>query len=381
MATEREYQNLSDLVAALRQQLTKDLAPDLSQNPQLAEVLVQRIDNLFAETLRDYKETKPPADNGLANLIGIGSDVATELADSEHRPDITEYDDTVVSNRIIAVADLYYIYQHERIGVFRVVQKLQELFRAGSVRLSGEQGALGLYRFDRKQVLRYTRHDRLAAYRRAFGYGSASVPPGSRPNSDFHNLFSHFINQVALFWRDKRISDVIRERALDPSFGSIATVRRAGQDLRHNLKFASYGHLNVLRIEVRQLLDEAFRILEADDVRRLFGAENAWDVVEEVLVRYFNENLATSPRQRMAITGQKILGWLAQNYIRTTTRAEFETHLRLIAEDAEEWLTSAQALGIADRRASATVIPMERRTVAASNGRRTQPDRRRSNSD
>ena len=45
-------------------------------------------------------------------------------------------------------------------------------------------------------------------------------------------LFSHFINQVTLFWRDKRISDVVRERAFDPSFGSIAVVRRAGLELR-----------------------------------------------------------------------------------------------------------------------------------------------------
>ena len=64
------------------------------------------------------------------------------------------------------------------------------------------------------------------AYRRAFGYGSAPVVTGSRTNTDFHNLFTHFINQVVLYWRDKRISDVIRERAYDPSFGSVAIVRR-----------------------------------------------------------------------------------------------------------------------------------------------------------
>ena len=38
-----------------------------------------------------------------------------------------------------------------------------------------------------------------AAYRRAFGYGRAQVPTGSRANSDFHGLFGHFANQVALF--------------------------------------------------------------------------------------------------------------------------------------------------------------------------------------
>jgi len=96
----------------------------------------------------------------------------------------------------------------------------------------------------------------------------------------------------------------VRERAYDPSFGSIAIVRRSGLDLRNNLKFTSFGHLNVMRVEVMQLLEEAFKILGADDVKNLFGTDNAWDTVEEILVRYFNERLVTSPRQRMGVAGR-----------------------------------------------------------------------------
>jgi hypothetical protein len=272
---------------------------------------------------------------------------------------------------------LYYIYQHEKIGVFRVMQKLQELFRGGTVRLSAGSGAYALCQFDRREVLRYTRRDRWAAYRRAFGYGSAPMPPGSRANTDFQTMFTHFVNQMTLFWRDKRVSDVIRERAYDPSFGSIAIVRRAGLDLRNNLKYMSYGHLNVLRVEVMQLLDEAFRILDAADVKRLFGADNAWDVVEEVLTRYFNERLVTSPRQRMAVAGREILRWLAQPHVLQTQRAQFEALLLEIAEFAEEWLTSAQAMGLAGRSTARRVMPWEqtapvvtRRQPVAMNGAR-----------
>jgi len=39
------------------------------------------------------------------------------------------------------VGDLYYIYQHEKIGVFRVMAKLKEIFHAGTVRLSTGQSA------------------------------------------------------------------------------------------------------------------------------------------------------------------------------------------------------------------------------------------------
>jgi len=369
MATEKEYQNLYDRVAALRETVTGRLTGDLIQNPQLADALVKQIDDMLAAVVDQDTKTAPPPDKGLAQLIGLGPEAANEFGKTRIPQGVEPYDETVASERIVAVGDLYYIYQHERIGVFRVVQKLQELFRAGSIRLSSGPGAYALYQFDRRDVLRYTTRDRLAAYRRALGYGNTPVVPGSRANTDFHKLFAHFINQVTLFWRDKRISDVIRERAYDPSFGSIAVVRRAGLDLRNNLKFTSFGHVNVLRVEVMQLLDEAFRVLDSEDVKRQFGADNAWDVVEEVLIRYFNERLVTSPRQRMAVAGRELLRWLASPHILQTTRVQFEALLLEIAEYAEEWLTSAQAMGQAERRPHGRVLPWDRTTPVATNGK------------
>ncbi|MBK9169694.1 MAG: hypothetical protein IPM24_19850 [Bryobacterales bacterium] len=360
MAKQSDYQQLLDRVAALKQTVTDRLASDLIQNPLLGEDLVRQIEDLLEAAVTADMQSKPPRDRGLAQLAGIGPEAADQLGETRIPQRVMPYDEAVSSERIIAVGDLYYLYQHEQIGVFKVVTKLQELFRAGSVRLSGGSGAYSLYQFDRRQVLRYTKNDRTAAYRRAFGYGEANVPAGARPNSAFHGLFSHFINQVNLFWRDKRISDVIRERAQDPSFGSIAVVRRAGLDLRNNLKSASYGHLNVMRVEVMQLLEEAFRILESDDVKRLFGADHAWDVIEDVLRIHFNIEAITSPRQRMAVAGREVLRWLAQPHLLETTRAQFETLLRQIAEYAEEWLTSAQSLGLAKRGSARRVIPFEK---------------------
>ena len=364
MATEKEYQALYDRIAALRETVLGRLGPDLTQNPPLSDVVIKQIDDMLAAVVAADAAAPPPPDKGLAQLAGVGPEAAIELGQTRMPPGVEPYDETITSERIVAIADLYYIYQHEKIGVFRVVQKLQELFRAGAVRLSGGPGAFALYQFDRREVLRFTRRDRLAAYCRAFGYCAVPAPPGSRPNTHFHTMFSHFINQVALYWRDKRISDVIRERAYDPSFGSVAIVRRAGLDLRNNLKFMSFGHLNVLRVEVMQLLEETFRILNSDDVKRLFGADNAWDVVEEVLARYFRERLVTSPRQGMAISGRELLRWLAQPHVLQQQRAQFEALLLQVAEYAEEWLTSAQSLGLARRSTTGRVLRAERRTPA-----------------
>jgi hypothetical protein len=359
MAKESEYQALLDRIAALQQTVTDQHAADLIANPQLADALMDKIDGMLEAVVTADEKAKPPPDQGLAQLAGVGADAAAQFGDTRIPQGVEPYDEQVQSERIIAVGDLYYIYQHEKIGVFRVMRKLKELFQAGAVRLSGGQGAFRLYQFDRRDVLRYTIRDRLAAYRRAFGYGSTPAPSGTTPNVDFHHLLSHFINQVALYWRDKRISEVVRERAYDPSFGSMAIVRRAGLDLRNNLKFTSYGHLNVLRVEVMQLLDEAFRILGADDIKNLFGVDTSWDVVEEVLVRYFNERLVTSPRQRMAVAGREVLRWLAQPHVMKMQRGPFEALLLEIAEYSEEWLTSAQSLGLAKRMEANRVLGYE----------------------
>ncbi|MGP4047382.1 hypothetical protein [Streptomyces sp. 2A115] len=370
MANEQDYQAFLDRIAALRETVTDRLSAQLVADPQLADVLTKQIDDLLQSAVRTDLAEKPPPDKGLAQLVGIGDQAADSLGQTRLPQAITPYDETVSSERLVAMGDLYYIYQHEMIGVFRAVQKLQELFRAGAVYLSSGAGAYALYQFDRREVLRYSRRDRLAAYRRAFGYGRAPVPAGSRANGDFHGQFEHFVNQIALFHRDKRIADVVRERAYDPSFGSIAVVRRAGLDLRNNLKFTSYGHVNVLRVEVMQLLDEAYRILDSDDIRRLYGADTAWDVVEIVLAQYYGERLVTSPRQRMAVAGREVLRWLAQPHLLQTQRAKFETLLLEIAESAEEWLTSAQSLGLVGPQGARPGMPWDRSAAPAAGAQR-----------
>lgn len=352
-------------LAALRAKLAQDNSGNVALTPQFAEELLRQVDEMQQTKDAAARAATPPPDNGLAELIGVGPEAAKKLGEARLPPGVEEYDENVVQEQMVAVADLYYLFQHERLGVFRVVRKLKELFHAGAVRLSGGDGAFRLYQFDRRDVLRYTLQERVAAYRRAFGYGSGSAGTGARVNVEFHGLFAHFVNQVALFWRDKRVSDVVRERAHDPSFGSIAIVRRAGLDLRNNLKFTSFGHLNVMRVEVMQLLEEAFRIFAADDVKNLFGVRTAWEVVEEVLVRYFNEQLVTSPRQRMAVTGRQVLRWLAHPHILKNSRVPFETLLLEIAEPSEEWLTSAQSLGLARRMEANRVLPWDASSIPA----------------
>ena len=108
----------------------------------------------------------------------------------------------------------------------------------------------------------------MQAYKRVLGYGPAAPSRNARPNREFHGLFTHFVGETAKFWRDKRISEVIRERATDPTFGSIAIVRRSALDLRNNVKNSSYGYVSVMRTRPSQALAEAFQILDAPISKR-----------------------------------------------------------------------------------------------------------------
>jgi hypothetical protein len=348
MATREQYFTLLGQAAAIRAQMASQFANERPSDVHARDILSNQLTDLERQLADLMEETSPaPADKGMSALIGIGADAGTGFGSVPAPIDVPSYDEAVFSERLFAVGDLYYCYQLERLGMFRAVQKLQELFRAGKLRLGSGQGAFELYRFDRKEVLRYTRKERMQAYRRVLGYGEAAPPPGARPNQAFHSLFSQFNLRVAQLFRDKRIAETFRPGAgaSDPGFGSIAMARRAGLDLRSNLKRASYGDVNVLTVELLQVISSAFDILGAADIRHQFGTDTGWDTLEEVLERYLGEAPVVSQRSRMAETGRAIILWLAQNFILTQGRTAFEALIQGIAEMCEEWLTSAEALG------------------------------------
>jgi hypothetical protein len=341
MTNTGSYDERSDLEAQYFQQLFDGLSPEDRANPDTPAI----INALIAQDLGD--DTPMPIgqpDSGLFDMLGLGATSPGLLQDVVVSGGVVNYDDQLTSDRILSTADLYYQYMNERIGVFQVLWKLQELFRAGTLRISGGPGAFGLYRFDKHAILRYRQLDRMRAYRRVLGYTNVPAGPGARTNADFHALFTHFIAEVAKFWRDKRISEVIRHNATDPTFGSVAIVRRAGLDLRNNVKNSSYGYVNVLRVETSQALDEAFKVLDASDLKAQLGAEDPWDLIELVMWQYFGRTVQASTMNRMAVAGRDILRWLAENYVLQQDRSAFESALYQIGETAEEWISSEHGL-------------------------------------
>ena len=112
MATEKEYQDLYDRVAGLREELVRRLGTELISNPSLGDALVKQVDEMLASVEAAGAREVPPPDKGLAALVGIGPQAAQTLGETRLPHGVVPYDETVTSERIIAVGD-----RHQRAGL------------------------------------------------------------------------------------------------------------------------------------------------------------------------------------------------------------------------------------------------------------------------
>ena len=144
MATHDDYLDLLNQIATLRAQLADRQATERPGESAIAERIATKLGEVQQKVTDKLSAMPPPSDFGHAELIGLGSDAKPTLGAVRTGLEVEPYDETVTSERIYGIADLYYQYQFERIGVFRAVLKLQQLFKAGQVRLSSGEGAVGL---------------------------------------------------------------------------------------------------------------------------------------------------------------------------------------------------------------------------------------------
>ena len=185
----------------------------------------QPFEQRFSELLKGAANGENSRD-GFLDLVGLGDNGPPDF-DKIAYPHITpDFDDAVVPSQLHAAAELYYIYQHERMKIFEVVDTLLRLFRLGKMRIQRGPGARGLYLLEKWQPLRYKRADRMVAYRRAFNYGTAQAPAGAVVNRNFHRQMVGFMVSLGQYFRDLLIGEVIRGGQVieQRPFGSVATV-------------------------------------------------------------------------------------------------------------------------------------------------------------
>jgi hypothetical protein len=280
---------------------------------------------------------------GFADLIGFGGEGVkpfSELPYPRIRPD---FDAAVIPSQLHAAAELYYIYQHERMKVFEVIDVLRRLFQLGRLRIQQGPGARGLYILEKWKPLRYSRRDRMIAYRRVFNYGAGPVPAGAVYNKNFHYQFVAFMSSLAQYTRDLTIAEVIKgsTELSERAYGTISTIQRLGTDLRYALDRASYGNILALTHEVGQYLQTILELLETPDLLKGFDANNKWDVIEQVSIRHLNGHAPLSQRSKMAEAGRRALEFVAGSDFATSIDVDvFRSEIRPIAAYAEAWIAA-----------------------------------------
>jgi hypothetical protein len=276
------------------------------------------------------------------DLVGLGAKGPMAFEDVSSQRLQPDFDDSVVQSQIHAAAELYYIYQHERMKVFQVVGVLLRMFHDGRMRIQRGPGARALYLVEKHHPLRYKPRDRQLAYRRAFNYGVIAPAPRAVVYRNFHRQFVAFNAAIAQYFRDLLIGEVIRGSQLinQRPFGSQATIQRLGTDLRWGLDRATYGNLYALTVETGNYLKVVLDMLETPDIKRAFDANTKWDVIEFVSERYLGGQAEISQRIKLADAGRRLLEFVASEPFSVRDFNLFQAQMQPLGPVAEEWLAA-----------------------------------------
>jgi len=318
----------------LREQLG-NLPPEQRQNYE------QHFETRFSELLKGA--ANGTSGDGFLDMVGFGANGPVDFEKLSY-PHITpDFDESVVPSQLHAAAELYYIYQHERMKIFQVVDVLLRLFRLGKLRIQRGPGARGLYLLEKWQPLRYTLRQRMLAYRRAFNYGGAEAPAGAVVNRNFHRQLVGFMVALSQYFRDLLIGEVIRGGPMieQRPFGSIGTVQRIGLDLRYALDRSTYGNIFALTMETGHHLRTILTLLDSPDIKKSFDANTKWDVLEQVSNRYLGGVSEPSQRAKMAESGRRILQFIADNDFKTAVDPVlFQSTVRPMGSHSEAWIAA-----------------------------------------
>jgi hypothetical protein len=306
------------------------------QRRAIARQFEQRLGDLLQDAAGDGADA-------FIDLIGFGREGVRPFDNVSYPYLAADFDEAVIPSQLHAAAELYFIYQHERMGVFRVSRVLRQLFREGRMRVQRGPGARGLYLLEKWNPLRYGPRDRMVAYMRVFNYGRAPRPAGAIINKNFHYQLVALMSALAQYYRDLTIGEVIRgsQDIEQRPFGNFAVIQRLGIDLRYALDRASYGNIVALTHETGLYLKQLLELFDAPDIKKSFDANNKWDVLEQVLNRYLGGARELSNRAKMAEAGRRVLLWVADNDFSTgTDPAIFEVEAQPAGSAAEAWIAA-----------------------------------------
>ncbi|HJW51204.1 MAG TPA: ATP-binding protein [Burkholderiaceae bacterium] len=230
-----------------------------------------------------------------------------ELPDLEAATDVE-----IVKENLRIAGVLYYSYQLEEMQLFRVVDRIAELFAQGLLPLGHGPAADTL-----SQLARSGRPDsrsvRRNAYRRMFGAdrGDAAGDSGGdaapgEPNTDFLSLWMRFIAAVSGYVREQSVAGLV-----EPPTAANAPVRKAARELAVNLSRHGWGEARMMARRLAAGIDQAVDILGDRDLQRTFGVRDMWQVIDRVNTEQLGGARNVVRHRTQAEAGRRIIDWLA----------------------------------------------------------------------
>jgi hypothetical protein len=230
-------------------------------------------------------------------------------------PDLEEdVDVEIVTQNLHAIQGLHYSYMLEEAGMYRVVEKIVDLFRQRLLPLG--RGAAGdyLYNYYKKAAERMTESERRDLYMGAFGAPGGNPNPGIPPNAEFMELWMRFLSAVSSFARQLTVEKLLRNAV--PMAVTQEQVRKAGWDLAANLSVNGYGIAYFAAIELQSNILEFRDLLSDRDILTSFAARDMWQVIDQVNINYLGGPRNSNRYRTQARAGAIVIRWLANNHDR-----------------------------------------------------------------
>ena len=295
----------------LREQLA---AIPPGQRQQYEQQFEDRFDDLLKAGANGGSE-------GFLDLIGFGAKGTMAFEEQSYPYIKQDFDESVVPSQLHAAAELYYIYQHERMKVFQVVRMLAAALPPGPhahPARSGRQGALPDREVAAAALHRARPDGRLPARLQLRHARRRQRAPCV--NRNFHRQFVGFMAPPSQYFRDLLIGEVIRGGQLieQRPFGRSAPSSASAPTCGRRLDRATYGNIFALTVEVGALPQDGAR--RAGDARHQEGVRRQHQVGRDrdrlrALPR--RHRRAEPQRAKMAESGRRILQFIADNDFKT----------------------------------------------------------------
>ena len=244
----------------------------------------------------------------LEGLIGAREDgppsnIIIDLPELEEAADLE-----IVIDNLHATQAIYFASMLDQLGLWRVVEKLIDLWQLGALPFGrGKSGDI-LYSLWRKSSTRMSEVERQGLFSRTLGFVGGAAWEGM-PNREFSELWLRFIAAVSEFARQFKVDNLLRSNL--PVRVNQENVRKSGRDLAANLSLHGYGMAWFAATELQEEINEFITLLSDEDVKQAYGARDMWQVIEQVSALELGGVRNSIRHRTMATSGAVIIRWLA----------------------------------------------------------------------